>query len=84
LIRALPGRWHFPTMHGVVSRDLPIKNHPWSDIGDGFAYLVGGLAPSREPREPSKLQRYTTSATTDVLGERRRGARYARTETREW
>jgi hypothetical protein len=56
LIRALRGRWHYPTVHGVVSRDEPVKDHPWSDLGDSLGYLVGGIAPSRDPsaRQPVK------------------------------
>jgi hypothetical protein len=56
LIRALRGRWHYPTVRGVVSREEPVKDHPWSDLGDSFSYLVGGIAPSRltarAPRSP--------------------------------
>ncbi len=37
--------WHYPTVHGQVSRELPMKNHPWSDLGDAFAYMVGGITP---------------------------------------
>ena len=22
-----------------------MKNHPWSDLGDAFAYMVGGITP---------------------------------------
>jgi hypothetical protein len=83
LIRALRGRWHFPTVHGVVSRDLPVKNHPWSDLGDSFAYLVGGLAQSREPRDPRMLQRYAVSATSDPYGQRAT-VRYAKSQSAEW
>ncbi len=46
LIAALSGRWHYPTVNGQVSRELPAKNHPWSDLGDAFCYAIGGLAPS--------------------------------------
>lgn len=44
LISALSGRWIYPTVNGVVSRELPLKNHPWSDLGDALCYLVGGLS----------------------------------------
>ncbi len=47
LVTALSGRWHYPTVNGQVSRELPEKNHPWSDLGDALAYAVGGLAPGR-------------------------------------
>jgi hypothetical protein len=56
-----------PVVNGVVSRDLPIKNHPWSDALDGFAYLVGGLAPSRDREAEAaryKQQRYATGSVT--------------------
>ncbi len=45
LIQALNGRWHYPMLQGKVSRELPAKTHPWSDLGDSFAYFVGGVAP---------------------------------------
>jgi hypothetical protein len=43
LISALNGRWHYKTINGAVSRDLPVKDHPWSDLGDSLSYLVAGL-----------------------------------------
>lgn len=46
LISALSGRWIYPTIHGRVSRDLPLKNHPFSDLGDALCYFVGGVAPA--------------------------------------
>jgi hypothetical protein len=46
LISALNGRWHYATVNGRVSRELPVKDHPASDLGDAFSYLVGGIAPS--------------------------------------
>ncbi len=45
LISALSGRWHYPMLQGRVSRELPAKTHPWSDLGDAFAYMVGGITP---------------------------------------
>jgi hypothetical protein len=45
LIAALYGRWYFPLHNGVLSRDLPKKNHPWSDLGDGLTYLVAAATP---------------------------------------
>jgi len=51
LIEACAGRWHFPRdRHGEVSRDLPEKDHPWSDLGDSLCYVVGGAKPWRGPR----------------------------------
>src|SRR5262249_48792567 len=49
LISALRSRWYYPTIDGVTSRELPLKNHPWSDLGDGLCYLVGGAAPPAPP-----------------------------------
>ena len=47
LIRALRGAWYYPKDRlGNVSRDLPKKNQPHSDIGDGFCYFIGRIAPS--------------------------------------
>ncbi len=45
LIQALNGRWHYPMVQGRVSREKPAKTHPWSDLGDAFAYFVGGVVP---------------------------------------
>ncbi len=45
LISALSGRWHYPLVNGQLSRELPEKNHPWSDLGDALCYAVAGLAP---------------------------------------
>jgi hypothetical protein len=45
LISALNGRWHYSTVNGKVSRDLPVKDHPASDLGDSLCYFVGGVAP---------------------------------------
>jgi hypothetical protein len=46
LISALKGRCYYPTINGQVSRELPVKNHPWSDLMDAFCYFCGGVAPS--------------------------------------
>jgi hypothetical protein len=41
LIRALNGGWYYQKdRYGNVARDLPKKNHPDSDIGDSFCYLL--------------------------------------------
>ena len=46
LIQALSGRWHYAQNRlGEVSRDLPVKNYPWSDIGDAFCYFIGRITP---------------------------------------
>jgi hypothetical protein len=83
LIRALRGRWYFPTVHGQVSRDLPVKSHPWSDLGDSWLYLVGGMAPSRERQDPKRWQRYATTTESPWGGERsRRREGYAESATR--
>ncbi len=43
LIQACNGRCYYPTVNGHVSRELPVKNHPWSDLMDSLCYMVGGL-----------------------------------------
>lgn len=45
LISALNSRWHYATVNGKVSRDLPVKDHPASDLGDALCYFIGGVAP---------------------------------------
>lgn len=45
LIEALQSTWYYPTIGGIVSRELPAKTHPASDLGDSFAYLIGGATP---------------------------------------
>lgn len=38
LILACRGRWHYKRLPGgEVLRDLPVKDHPWSDLGDAYA-----------------------------------------------
>jgi hypothetical protein len=81
LVRAMNGLWYFPVIHGHVSRDLPVKNHPWSDLGDAFLYAVGGMAPSRKPSKPYPSR--AKSATADVYGDGLRLARYAQSLTAE-
>jgi len=53
LDRALAGRWHYPLVRGQVSREAPVKNHPWSDIADSATYVIAGVAPSRAERKPN-------------------------------
>lgn len=61
LRKALAGRWYYKqTVTGEVLKDLPEKNHPWSDLGDAFCYLIGGIAPSRE-WDAAPTPRYATS-----------------------
>ena len=48
LVSALSSRWHYPTVNGKVSRDLPVKDHPWSDLGDALCYLVAGMLEETE------------------------------------
>jgi hypothetical protein len=58
LDRALSGRWFYRVVRGQVSRELPDKRHPWSDLGDAFAYLVAGAAPtaSMSPRRQREVK----------------------------
>lgn len=50
LDRALSGRWHYPLVRGQVSREGPVKNHPWSDVADSATYIIAGAMPSRASR----------------------------------
>jgi hypothetical protein len=76
LRQALASRWHYAvTRAGTVIRDLPAKPaHPWEDLGDGFCYLIGGLAPSQDwdaVREKYKTQRYAKTGLTFLDAARR-------------
>jgi hypothetical protein len=52
LRQALAGRWHYPRDRaGLVLRELPEKDHPWSDLGDALAYAVVGARPWRRSQE---------------------------------
>jgi hypothetical protein len=47
LIRALRGGWYYEKdRYGNVSRDLPKKNHPHSDLGDALCYMLSRIAPA--------------------------------------
>lgn len=82
LIRALRGRWHFPTINGRISRDLPKKpNHPHEDLGDGFCYFVGGIAPSRAERPTAGPQQYAVTGARDPWGTASRERQYATSRT---
>jgi hypothetical protein len=74
LDRALSGRWHYPMVRGQVSREAPVKNHPWSDLADAACYLVAGVAPSRAwqhtgPRKPSHLGSWSPTVSS-LMGRR--------------
>jgi hypothetical protein len=87
LRQALGGRWHYAvTRAGTVIRDLPAKpSHPWEDLGDAFAYFIGGLAPNRAPRDPKWRPRqakiaFDVFATLGSAGTPKRAPRPSRTE----
>jgi hypothetical protein len=77
LRRALAGAWHFPKdRQGRVLTDLPVKDHPASDVADALTYAVAGAKPWRAPIDESKYQttRYAKSALTPWHGDPRRAA----------
>ena len=53
----LPTTW--TGMDGKIKRDDPVKNHPHSDYGDAFCYLVSGMAPGapERPTQPPRVER---------------------------
>lgn len=53
LVKALGGGWHYPVGPDGKARrkDEPVKNHPHSDFGDAFSYLVAGMAPGKPERD---------------------------------
>ncbi len=70
MIRALMGRWNYPTTaSGNLRTDRPNKNdHPWSDLGDCLCYGVGGIAPSKPAPDPRRLAQQQRARTAfDVL-----------------
>jgi hypothetical protein len=76
LRQALASRWHYAvTRAGTVIRDLPAKpSHPWEDLGDGFAYVISGLAPSQDwtaIREKYKTQRYAKTSSSYLDADRK-------------
>lgn len=64
LRRALAGMWRYgaDVAGGLRPSEQPIKDHPWSDLGDALTYLVAELFPvmprdRREgPLKPSRTQ----------------------------
>jgi hypothetical protein len=74
-IEALTGGWHYavgPDGQTLRSGEsMPVKNHPHSDLGDAFCYLVCGMEGSKQERQ---AQRPTIAipATGDPWGERTR------------
>jgi hypothetical protein len=63
LRRALAGAWHFPKdRQGRVMTDLPVKDHPASDVADALCYAIAGAKPWRQraagtgPRAPIRAR----------------------------
>jgi hypothetical protein len=63
LRRALAGAWHFPKdRQGRVLTDLPVKDHPASDVADALCYAIAGAKPWRHraaetgPRPPIRAR----------------------------
>jgi hypothetical protein len=80
LIRALDGRWYYPqATDGRARRELPAKpNHPWEDLGDAFAYLLAGMAPTRPHSEQMRGSRtYQARTAFNPLGYQRGDAKPA-------
>jgi hypothetical protein len=72
LVRALRGGWHYPTgPDGNRTTEEPVKNHPDSDYGDAFAYLIAGLAPQK-PERTAPSQTHATTGASDPWGQRGR------------
>ena len=88
LVRALNGGWHYPTgLDGKVKGDQqPVKDHPHSDHGDAFCYLVAGVGMGRLERKPVKA--YTARTDFNALDYHRpaweRGPYRARTGVSAW
>jgi len=57
LIEALDGAWHYPVKAtGQRRSDQPKKpNHPAEDLGDGLAYVLAGMAPTKDTSAPPKV-----------------------------
>ena len=53
LRRALNGMWRYATSVSGELRgaEMPIKDHPWSDLANSLTYLVAEMFPVRERRE---------------------------------
>ena len=86
LIQALDGRWHYPespdgSPRAVGHDEGPVKDHPWSDLGDCFCYLLGGMAPLRE-RPATRPQTHATIGYDVYGGERRTRSSFAASSTR--
>jgi hypothetical protein len=67
LIRALSGRWYYPTAHqGGVRSDKPKKpNHPHEDLGDALIYLLARLGAS--PWDSGQGRQYKVENNLDAL-----------------
>jgi hypothetical protein len=57
LIRALHGSWYYAKDKlGNIARELPKKNHPHSDVGDSFCYLLSRCSPSPPKLGPERVE----------------------------
>jgi len=67
LRRALRGAWFYaPTPGGGVQPQPRKPNGPAADLGDGFCYAIGGLAPSQVV-ETQPPQRYAKTMENPLL-----------------
>jgi hypothetical protein len=55
LREALGGKWHYHRGRtGEVESELPVKDHPASDCGDGLCYIIACARPMRGPQDRAR------------------------------